>query len=150
MEAAIDFSDEELPADMIEKQSAELRLLREAISLHLNDNHRGERLREGFSIAILGPPNAGKSSLLNALARREAAIVSPTAGTTRDIIEVHLDIGGYPVMLADTAGLRDAGDEIESEGIRRARARAARADLNSSGIRRRNLAEKRCGDRRPC
>jgi tRNA modification GTPase len=130
MEAAIDFSDEELPADMIEKQSAELQKLRTAISQHLNDNHRGERLREGFSIVIAGPPNAGKSSLLNALARREAAIVSPLAGTTRDVIEVHLDIGGYPVMLADTAGLHDSADAIESEGIRRARIRAEQADLN--------------------
>lgn len=129
MEAAIDFSDEELPDDMIEKQSAALQVLRDEIKEHLNDNHRGERLREGFSIAILGPPNAGKSSLLNALARREAAIVSPTAGTTRDVIEVHLDIGGYPVTLADTAGLRSSTDEIESEGVRRAQARAAEADL---------------------
>jgi tRNA modification GTPase len=129
VEAAIDFSDEELPEDMIEKQSAALRILRDEILNHLNDNHRGERLREGFSIAILGPPNAGKSSLLNALARREAAIVSPTAGTTRDVIEVHLDIGGYPVILADTAGLRAANDSIESEGVRRAHLRAADADL---------------------
>ena len=129
MEAAIDFSDEELPADMIEKQSAALRELRQSIARHLNDNRRGERLREGFSIAILGPPNAGKSSLLNALAQRDAAIVSPTAGTTRDIIEVHLDIGGYPVTLADTAGLRESADAIESEGVRRAHARAAQADL---------------------
>jgi len=130
MEAAIDFSDEELPLDMIEKQSADLKRLRDEIALHLNDNHRGERLREGFSIAILGPPNAGKSSLLNRLAHRDVAIVSPTAGTTRDVIEVHLDIGGYPVMLADTAGLREGDNEIESEGIRRARARAAQADFN--------------------
>jgi tRNA modification GTPase len=129
MEAAIDFSDEELPADIIEKQSADLRNLRNEITRHLNDNHRGERLREGFSIAILGPPNAGKSSLLNALARRDAAIVSPIAGTTRDVIEVHLDIGGYPVTLADTAGLRESSDVIESEGVRRAHAHAAQADL---------------------
>ena len=129
MEAAIDFSDEELPDDLIAKQSVELQNLRDAIAHHLDDNHRGERLRTGFSIAILGAPNAGKSSLLNALARREAAIVSPIAGTTRDVIEVHMDINGYPVMLADTAGLRESSDVIESEGIRRARARAASADL---------------------
>ncbi len=129
MEAAIDFSDEELPPDMLEKQSAVLCALREEIAAHLNDNHRGERLREGFSIAILGAPNAGKSSLLNALARREAAIVSPTAGTTRDVIEVHLDIAGYAVTLADTAGLRDSSDAIENEGIRRAHVHAQRADL---------------------
>ncbi len=93
------------------------------------DRHRGERLREGVSIAIVGAPNVGKSSLLNALARREAAIVASRAGTTRDVIEVHLDLGGYPVILADTAGLRESDDEIEAEGIRRARARAAAADL---------------------
>ena len=129
MEAAIDFADEELPPDMLEKQSAVLQALRGEIAAHLNDNHRGERLREGFSIAILGAPNAGKSSLLNALARREAAIVSPTAGTTRDIIEVHLDIGGYAVTLADTAGLRESDNAIENEGIRRAHTRAEQADL---------------------
>jgi tRNA modification GTPase len=129
MEAAIDFSDEELPADMIDKQTASLRDLRDEIQAHLNDNHRGERIRDGFSIAIIGSPNAGKSSLLNALARREAAIVSPTAGTTRDVIEVHLDIGGYAVTLADTAGLRDSADAIESEGIRRAHTAATQADL---------------------
>ncbi len=129
MEAAIDFSDEELPADMVEKQNVELRKLRDAIAAHLNDNHRGERLRDGFSIVLLGAPNAGKSSLLNALARRDAAIVSPTAGTTRDIIDVHLDINGYAVILADTAGLRIGENDIENEGIHRARARAAQADL---------------------
>ena len=98
------------------------------IGAHLEDR-RGERLREGVHIAIIGPPNAGKSSLLNLLARRDAAIVSETAGTTRDVIEVHLDLGGWPVVLADTAGLRDSGDAIEQEGVRRARARAAGADL---------------------
>jgi len=129
MEAAIDFSEEELPSDMFEKQNAGLKTLREMISKHLNDNHRGERLREGFSVAILGPPNAGKSSLLNALAKRDAAIVSPTAGTTRDVIEIHLDIAGYPVTIADTAGLRESADAIENEGVRRALARALEADL---------------------
>jgi tRNA modification GTPase len=136
-EAAIDyFADEELPPDLIEKQTAALSALRFEIARHLDDNHRGERLREGFSIVLLGAPNAGKSSLLNALARRDAAIVSPIAGTTRDVIEVHLDINGYPVIVADTAGLRvlspeslAKGGEIEIEGIRRARARAAEADL---------------------
>jgi len=129
-EAAIDFSDEELPEDLIEKQTADIQSLRVEIARHLDDNRRGERLRDGFSVVILGPPNAGKSSLLNALARRDAAIVSPTAGTTRDVIEVHLDINGYPVILADTAGLRTgAAEELETEGIRRARARAENADL---------------------
>ncbi|MDE2029143.1 MAG: tRNA uridine-5-carboxymethylaminomethyl(34) synthesis GTPase MnmE [Alphaproteobacteria bacterium] len=129
MEAAIDFADEDLPEDLAEKQNAALQILRADIAAHLNDNRRGERLREGFSVVLLGAPNAGKSSLLNALAQREAAIVAPTAGTTRDVIEVHLDIGGYPVMLADTAGLRESTEEIESEGIRRARARAKTADM---------------------
>jgi tRNA modification GTPase len=91
---------------------------------------RGERLREGLWVAIMGPPNAGKSTLLNRIARREAAIVSPTAGTTRDVIEVHLDLDGYPVNLLDTAGIRAASDDpVEREGMRRARAAADRADL---------------------
>ena len=105
-------------------------------SIDLNDNRRGERLRDGIHIAIVGAPNAGKSSLLNVLARREVAIVSPMAGTTRDVIEAHLDLGGYPVILADTAGLRpeeiseDGGHgSVESEGIRRALERAQNADL---------------------
>ncbi len=129
MEAAIDFADEDLPSDIAERKLADIAALAEAIARHLDDGHRGERLREGFSIAILGAPNAGKSSLLNALAKRDAAIVSATAGTTRDVIEVHLDLGGYPVTIADTAGLRDSSDAIENEGIRRACARAERADL---------------------
>ncbi|MFA4995006.1 MAG: tRNA uridine-5-carboxymethylaminomethyl(34) synthesis GTPase MnmE [Bdellovibrionales bacterium] len=139
-EAAIDFSDDELPDDLLVKQRRALQDLRDEIARHLDDNHRGERLREGFSIVLIGPPNAGKSSLLNMLARRDAAIVSPTAGTTRDVIEVHLDLNGYPVILADTAGLHDLssgltplvslkGDPVEIEGIRRARARAKDADL---------------------
>ena len=128
LEAAIDFPDEDLPEGIGARVRGEIALLAEEIAVHLEDR-RGERLREGLSIAIIGPPNAGKSSLLNLLARREAAIVSATAGTTRDVIEVHLDLGGYPVVLADTAGLRCAGDEIEQEGVRRARARAASADL---------------------
>ena len=91
---------------------------------------RGERLREGLWVVIAGPPNAGKSTLLNRMARREAAIVSPIAGTTRDVIEVHLDLNGYPVNLIDTAGIREASDDpVEQEGMRRARAQAARADL---------------------
>jgi tRNA modification GTPase len=96
---------------------------------HLAEGRRGERLRDGIHIAILGAPNAGKSSLLNRLAGREAAIVSAKAGTTRDVIEVHLDLHGWPVVLADTAGLREAGEDIEAEGIRRALARAEAADL---------------------
>jgi tRNA modification GTPase len=103
--------------------------LRDEIARSLADQRRGERLREGLVVAIAGPPNAGKSSLLNRIARREAAIVSPFAGTTRDVIEVHLDLDGYPVTLLDTAGIRDSGDPVEQEGIRRARERVAGADL---------------------
>ncbi len=93
------------------------------------DGGRGERLREGLVVAIAGPPNAGKSTLLNRIARREAAIVSPYAGTTRDVIEVHLDLDGWPVTLLDTAGIRNTDDPVELEGVRRARERAAGADL---------------------
>ena len=128
LEAAIDFPDEDLPAGLADDVANGIRHLKAAIADHLDDR-RGERLREGLSIAIIGPPNAGKSSLLNLLARRDAAIVSETAGTTRDVIEVHLDLGGWPVVLADTAGLRESDDAIEREGVRRARARAAAADL---------------------
>ncbi|NQV56683.1 MAG: tRNA uridine-5-carboxymethylaminomethyl(34) synthesis GTPase MnmE [Rhodospirillales bacterium] len=128
-EAEIDFSDEDLPAGLKEIVLSAVDELDREIAGHLDDGGRGQRLREGFSIAILGPPNAGKSSLLNHLAQRDVAIVSERAGTTRDVIEVHLDLGGYPVILADTAGLREGGDEIESEGVRRALDRATRADL---------------------
>lgn len=129
IEASIDFADDELPADLAEKQAAALQVLRDEIQLHLADHRRGERLRDGYKIAILGPPNAGKSSLLNHLAQRDAAIVSAIAGTTRDVVEVQLDLGGYPVVMADTAGLRAASDVIEQEGIRRAHAQAMMADL---------------------
>lgn len=128
LEAAIDFPDEDLPSGLAEEVRAGITRLQSEIAAHLDDR-RGERLREGLHIAIIGPPNAGKSSLLNLLARREAAIVSETAGTTRDVIEVHLDLGGWPVVLADTAGLRESSDAIEQEGVRRARARAEAADL---------------------
>lgn len=129
LEAAIDFPDEDLPPALWEAARAGVAALAAEIAAHLADGHRGERLREGVAVAILGPPNAGKSSLMNALARREVAITAATAGTTRDVIEVALDLGGWPVVLADTAGLRDAGDAIEEEGVRRARTRAAAADL---------------------
>jgi tRNA modification GTPase len=133
-EAEIDFPEEDLPGGLMAGLGADIDLLAAEIAAQLADP-RGERLRDGLSIAIVGPPNAGKSSLLNALARREAAIVSATAGTTRDVIEVQLDLGGFPVMVADTAGLRelptadDGHAAIESEGIRRALARAEAADL---------------------
>jgi tRNA modification GTPase len=129
LEAAIDFADEELPAGLVDEAGAAAAALADEIALHLADGGRGERLRHGLSVAITGPPNCGKSSLLNALAGRDAAIVSAVAGTTRDVIEVHLDLAGYPVVLADTAGLRDSNDPVEAEGVRRARARAASADL---------------------
>jgi tRNA modification GTPase len=128
-EADIDFADEDLPENIISAHRGRIETLKNEISAHLDDGHRGERLRDGVEIVILGQPNVGKSSLLNKLARREAAIVSTTAGTTRDVIEVRIDVAGYPVTLADTAGLRAAADEIESEGVRRALARAERADL---------------------
>jgi tRNA modification GTPase len=128
LEAAIDFPDEDLPTGLGDEVKMDIARLQGEIAQHLDDR-RGERLREGLHIAIIGPPNAGKSSLLNLLARRDAAIVSETAGTTRDVIEVHLDLGGWPVVLADTAGLRASTDAIEQEGVRRARARAASADL---------------------
>ncbi|MBL9035391.1 MAG: tRNA uridine-5-carboxymethylaminomethyl(34) synthesis GTPase MnmE [Rhodospirillaceae bacterium] len=128
LEAFIDFPDEDLPEQLIRSIDSEIAELSGEIELHLLD-HRGERLRDGLTIAILGAPNAGKSSLLNALAQREAAIVAATAGTTRDVVEVRLDLGGYPVTIADTAGLRESADEIEREGIARALARARRADV---------------------
>ena len=129
LEAAIDFPDEDLPAEIEREVAAETARLTDEIAAHLADGRRGERLRDGIAIAIVGPPNAGKSSLLNRLARREVAITSPIAGTTRDVIEVAIDLGGYPVVLADTAGLRDSTDAIEGEGLRRALARAEAAAL---------------------
>lgn len=129
LEAVIDFPDEDLPPEVADKVWGEVGDLQRSIARHLDDGARGERVREGVTVAIIGPPNAGKSSLLNALARREAAIVSPIPGTTRDVIEVHIDLGGFAVTIADTAGLREAGDVIEEEGIRRARHRAANADV---------------------
>ena len=128
VEAAIDFPEEGLPETLDAGARAAIEELIGEIDRHLADNRRGEILRDGVSVAIIGPPNAGKSSLINALSRRDVAITAASAGTTRDIIEVHLNLAGYPVILADTAGLREAGDAVEAEGVRRARARAA-ADL---------------------
>ncbi len=129
-EAAIDFSDE---GDVSDKATDGARAivitLTEALRRHLDDNRRGEILREGFHVVIAGPPNVGKSSLLNAIARREAAIVSDEAGTTRDVVEVRLDLSGLPVVLSDTAGIREAEGKVEREGIRRTIARAEAADL---------------------
>ena len=130
VDARIDFSDEsDVPEDLLGPALAIVRALRAEIDAALADAGRGERLRDGLVVAIAGPPNAGKSTLLNHLARREVAIVSPQAGTTRDVIEVHLDLGGYPVTLLDTAGIRASDDPVEQEGVRRAAGRAADADL---------------------
>jgi len=130
VEARIDFSDEaDVPENLVDAALHAAQQLRSEIAAALADGGRGERLRDGLVVALAGPPNAGKSTLLNRLARREAAIVSPYPGTTRDVIEVHFDLGGYPVTVLDTAGIRDSADPVEQEGVRRARAGAARADL---------------------
>lgn len=129
IESTVDFSDQELPDGVLDPVAPEIRSLCAEIAAHLQDDGRGERLREGIQVAILGPTNAGKSSLLNYLAGRDAAIVAPEAGTTRDVIEVRTDLAGWPLAIADTAGLRVAASDVEAEGIRRARARAAGADL---------------------
>jgi tRNA modification GTPase len=129
IEAEIDFPDEDLPGALAQRAGPILQTLADDMARHLDDAHRGERIRDGFRIAIIGPPNAGKSSLLNALVQREAAIVSEIPGTTRDVVEVRLVLSSYPVWIADTAGLREAADAIEAEGVRRALARAEEADL---------------------
>ena len=130
IEAGIDFSDEgDVPAELIGPARARIKLLLGEIEEVLAAQGRSERLRDGLVVAIAGPPNVGKSTLMNALARREVAIVSPHAGTTRDVIEVQLDLDGYPVTVIDTAGIRESDDPVEQEGVRRAQARAAEADL---------------------
>lgn len=128
-EAAVDFPDEEIPADVARRAAPILSSLIAELHAAAAETERGERVRSGYRIALMGAPNAGKSTLLNALARREAAIVTATAGTTRDIIEVPLVLAGHKVILADTAGLRETADEIEAEGVRRAHAWGAEADL---------------------
>ncbi|HEX3667166.1 MAG TPA: tRNA uridine-5-carboxymethylaminomethyl(34) synthesis GTPase MnmE [Rhizomicrobium sp.] len=128
-EAAIDFSEEELPADIDQRLRTPVVSLQAEMMRHLDDARRGEITREGLFLTVIGAPNAGKSSLVNALARREVAIVSEIPGTTRDIVETRLDLGGYVVHLADTAGLRQTVDTIEREGVRRALARAASGDM---------------------
>lgn len=130
IEGEVDFPDEEdVPDTLSDTAGPPLEALSQALTRHLDDGRRGERVREGFSIALIGEPNAGKSTLLNALARRDAAIVTDIPGTTRDVVEVRLVLGGFPVIIADTAGLRDAADQVEAEGVRRALERAERADL---------------------
>ena len=130
LEAEIDFSaDQDVPGDMMSAVRPVLEKVSAEMAAHVDDARRGERLRAGLTIAVVGPPNAGKSSLINRLAQRDVAIVTPEPGTTRDVLEVHLDLAGYPVTLLDTAGLREPQGGAEAEGVRRARQRAAEADL---------------------
>ncbi len=130
VEAKIDFPEDDLPEDVIKNIKADSEKIRNEIEKILDDQKVGERIREGFKIAIIGPANAGKSSLLNYLSNRDVAIVSEIAGTTRDVIEAHLNLDGYPVVISDTAGIRESQDEIEKKGIKLALKRAEDADLN--------------------
>lgn len=129
LEAYIDFPDEEIPEEVLTETTQRVAALSAEIQSLMNDGGIGEKIREGIEIVILGPPNAGKSSLLNCLSKREAAIVSDEPGTTRDTIEVHLELSGYEVTLVDTAGIREASGSIEAEGIKRAKNRGAHAEL---------------------
>lgn len=152
LEASIDFPDEaDIPGEVDLSALEPIAQLAAELEAALGDAGRLNAVREGFRVAILGPPNAGKSSLMNRLARREAAIVSPIAGTTRDVVEVRLVLAGFPVWVADTAGLREASDAIEAEGVRRALARAEEADLriwvsDAADVSRETLASPRPGD----
>ena len=130
VEAKIDFPEDDLPEDLLNNIHSEIITIRREIEKILDDQKVGERIREGFKIAIVGPTNVGKSSLLNYLSNRDVAIVSEIAGTTRDVIEVHLNLDGYPVVISDTAGIRESKDEIEKRGINLALKRAENADLN--------------------
>jgi len=130
IEAALDFADEDdIPDDVSERAWRTCGRIGSEINAFLDDGHRGEIVRDGFNVVLMGPPNAGKSSLLNALARRDIAIVTPEPGTTRDVLECWLDIGGFAVRVSDTAGIRETTGVVESEGIRRARGKAKEADL---------------------
>ena len=128
VEATLDFADEDLPHDIAARARGDAAAVAREVAAHLADGGRGERLRAGAEVAVVGPPNAGKSSLVNRLAKRDAAIVSATPGTTRDVVEVRLDLDGLPVTVADTAGLRTTADAVEREGVRRAERRARTAD----------------------
>ena len=139
VEAKIDFPDEDLPNDILEEIKKSSDDVLKNIKKILNDQKVGERIREGFKIAILGPTNAGKSSLLNHLSNRDVAIVSEIAGTTRDVIETHLNIDGYPVIVSDTAGIRDSKNEIEKKGIKLSLNRAEEADLKLVVVDAKNL-----------
>ena len=139
IEAKIDFPDENLPKDILSNIKKISKEVLDDIEKILNDQKVGERIREGFKIAIVGPANAGKSSLLNHLSNRDVAIVSEIAGTTRDVIETHLNIDGYPVVVSDTAGIRESKSEIEKKGIKLALKRAEEADLRLVVIEPKNL-----------
>jgi len=139
VEAKIDFPDEDLPNNILKEIKKSSDDVLKNIEKILNDQKVGERIREGFKIAILGPTNAGKSSLLNHLSNRDVAIVSEIAGTTRDVIETHLNIDGYPVIISDTAGIRDSKNEIEKKGIKLSLNRAEEADLKLVVIDAKNL-----------
>ena len=130
IEAKIDFPEDDLPDDILNNILLEAKNVRQEIEKILNDQKVGEKIREGFKIAIIGPVNAGKSSLLNYLSKRDVAIVSEIAGTTRDVIETYLNLDGYPVIISDTAGIRESIDEIEKKGIKLALEKAENADLN--------------------
>ncbi len=130
IEAELDFADEDdVPGSVSKQVWKQVEQLKDKIDKHLDDERRGEIIRDGFRIALIGPPNAGKSSLLNALAKRDVAIVTPDAGTTRDVLEISLNVDGHLVIVSDTAGLRDTDDPAESEGIRRAKVAADQADI---------------------
>ena len=139
VEAKIDFPDEDLPLEVLNNVKKTSKEIQNKIEKILDDQKIGERIREGFKIAIVGPTNAGKSSLLNLLSKREVAIVSESAGTTRDVIEVHLNVDGYPVIISDTAGIRESENEIEKKGIKIAFKRAEEADLRLVVIEPENL-----------
>ena len=139
VEAKIDFPDEDLPNNILDKIKKNSDDVIKRVEKILNDQRVGERIREGFKIAIVGPTNAGKSSLLNHLSNRDVAIVSEIAGTTRDVIEIHLNIEGYPVIISDTAGIRDSKDEIEKKGIKLSLNRAEEADLKLVVVDAKNL-----------
>ena len=128
-EACLDFPDEDIPEGTIQTVRSSMEQVSSEIRSHLADGRRGEIVREGVCLTVFGAPNAGKSSLLNALAKRDVAIVSERAGTTRDVIEVRINLAGYPVVIADTAGIRESGDDIEAEGVRRALSRVHSADI---------------------
>ena len=137
IEAGIDFSDEgDVPTELIQPAVMKIKRLLADIEKVLAAQGQAERLRDGIVVAIAGPVNVGKSTLINQLARREVAIVSPLAGTTRDVIEVQLDLDGYPVTVIDTAGIRETDDPVEQEGVRRARVRAGKPISSCGWIRR--------------